>query len=85
LKPLVADAVTVEPVSTRKFPANREKNKEFFDFRRASRLRGLTSPMISEAWSQIPYSIKQGIISAEQGILPQEQGVSPAKTEIIAG
>ena len=26
---MVADAVPVEPVSTTKFPANREKNREF--------------------------------------------------------
>jgi hypothetical protein len=26
---VVADAVTVEPVSTKGFPANREKNREF--------------------------------------------------------
>jgi hypothetical protein len=36
-------------------------------------------------YTQIPYSTKQGIISAEQGILAQEQGISPAKTEIIVG
>src|SRR5450759_585442 len=66
-------------------PANREKNREFFDFRRPSRLRWLTRPIISVTWSQIPYSIKQGISSAEQGILPQEQGILPFKTEIIAG
>jgi hypothetical protein len=30
LKMLVADAVQVEPVSTAKFPANREKNREFY-------------------------------------------------------
>jgi hypothetical protein len=28
----LADAVAVEPVSTAKFPANREKNREFFKF-----------------------------------------------------
>ena len=32
LKALVADAVTYEPVSIPKFPANREKNREFFNF-----------------------------------------------------
>jgi hypothetical protein len=41
--------------------------------------------MISEAWSQISYSMERGIISAEQGILAQEQGFLPFKTEIIAG
>jgi two-component sensor histidine kinase len=30
----LADAVAVEPVSTSQFPANREKNREFFGFRR---------------------------------------------------
>jgi len=29
---VVADAVAVEPVSTPKFPANREINREFFNF-----------------------------------------------------
>jgi len=29
--------------------------------------------------TQIPYSTKQGIISAEQGILKQEQGILPIK------
>ena len=35
---VVADAVTYEPVSTAKFPANREKNREFIHFRRFSGL-----------------------------------------------
>ena len=30
---MVADAVEVEPVSTAKFPANREKNRDLFDSR----------------------------------------------------
>ncbi len=29
---MVADAVVIEPVSASQFPANREKNREFFDF-----------------------------------------------------
>src|SRR5450759_1044295 len=63
---LAADAVVVEPVSTTKFPANREKNREFFNSKHCSRLRWPTSPMISMILSQIPYSTEQGIISAEQ-------------------
>ena len=74
----MADAVAVEPISTATFPINREINREFCDFRRAPRLRWLTSPKISETWSQIPYSMKQGISPAEQGILAQEQGILPA-------
>ena len=38
--------------------------------------------MISETWSQISYSMEQGIISAEQGILVREQGILPGKIEI---
>ena len=29
---MVADAVAIEPVSTSEFPANREINREFFNF-----------------------------------------------------
>src|ERR1035437_4383311 len=36
---VVADAVIVEPVSAPKFPANREINREFFDFGLALQLR----------------------------------------------
>jgi len=82
---VVADAVAVEPVSTPKFPANREKNRDFFNFKHHPRRGWLTSPMNSEAWSAIPYSMKQGIISAEQGILAQEQGFLSFKTEIVTG
>jgi hypothetical protein len=91
LQPSPMTVATVAKVSYKSLillvgdPANREKNRKFFKFRRASRLIWLTSPMISETWSQISYSMEQGIISAEQGILAQEQGFLPFKTEIIAG
>jgi hypothetical protein len=32
LETLVVDAASIEPVSASKFPANREKNREFFNF-----------------------------------------------------
>jgi len=35
---VVADAVVFEPVSTLKFPANMEKNREVFDFGATARL-----------------------------------------------
>jgi hypothetical protein len=47
----VGPGVAVEPVSTPKFPANREKNREFFDLRSDSQLRWFPSPMISVALS----------------------------------
>jgi hypothetical protein len=64
---LVADAVQVETVSTLKFPANREKNREFrricpFDARLKANTRAR-----SEVYSEIPYTKDQGIISEEQG------------------
>ena len=65
---MVADAVLVEPVSTPKFPANREINREF---RRISLLGAILKADTranSEACSEIPYSTEQGIFAKEQGI-----------------
>jgi hypothetical protein len=42
----MADAVAIEPVSASPFPANREKNREFYNFRATWQLRALGSPMI---------------------------------------
>jgi hypothetical protein len=64
----VADAVTYEPASIAKFPANREKNREFFNLRVRSRLRGLDTCNYSRTQSEIPYSSEQGIFAKEQGI-----------------
>src|SRR5665213_2908121 len=71
----VADAVAFESVSTAEFPANREKNREFFNFGPDSGLEHPMRPMISRALEQIPYV-------TEQGILPQEQGIFSVKSEI---
>ena len=72
---VVADAVEVEPVSAAKFPANREKNREFRKIvaSRAPEIRnsGLGTGLLT----QIPYSTEQGIILAEQEILTREQGI----------
>ena len=82
---VVADAVSCEPVSTLKFPANREKNREFRRIQHLNAILKTNTRANSETSSQIRYATKQGIISAEQGILVQEQGILPAKTKIIAG
>jgi hypothetical protein len=82
---VVADAVTVEPVSTPKFPANREINREFCRIHPLCEILNADTRAISKAFGQIPYATEQGIISVEQGILTQEQGILPAKTELIAG
>ena len=66
---MVADAVAVEPVSTPKFPANREINREFYQIRPPCEISKANTRAISMPFSQIPYATEQGIISAEQGIL----------------
>jgi hypothetical protein len=85
LKILVPDAVIVEPVSTPKFPANRDINREFRQIRSLCEILNADTRAISKAFSQISYATEQGIISAEQGILTQEQGILPTKSEIIIG
>jgi hypothetical protein len=82
---VVADAVTVEPVSTAKFPANREINREFCRIRPLSAILKADMRANSEACSEIPYATEQGNILEEQGIPAEEQGILPAKTKIGAG
>jgi hypothetical protein len=72
---VVADAVIVEPVSAPKFPANREINREFFDFGLARGSEVTICLMIQRTWSKIPYSTEQGIFVKEQGIFTREQGI----------
>jgi hypothetical protein len=72
---VVADAVAVEPVSTPKFPANREINREFHQIGPLCKILKADTRADSTASSEIPYATEQGIILAEQGILVQEQGI----------
>jgi hypothetical protein len=72
---MVADAVAVEPVSTSKFPANREKNREFRRIRTLSAILKAETRINSDAYSKIPYSTEQGIFAKEQGICRREQGI----------
>ena len=65
---MVADAVAVEPVSTPKFPANREINREFRRIRQLGAILKADTRANSEACSEIPYSTEQGIFAKEQGI-----------------
>ena len=82
---VAADAVAVEPVSTPKFPGNREKNREFCKLVAFGAAETPNRAVVAGLLMQIPYSMEQGIISAEQGILVQEQGILPTKSEIIIG
>ena len=52
---VVADAVAVEPVSTPKFPANREINREFCRIRPLGAIFKPDTRVNSEACSEIPY------------------------------
>jgi hypothetical protein len=51
---MVADAVAVEPVSTAKFPANREKNREFCKIAASGSPEILNSTAVAELPMQIP-------------------------------
>jgi hypothetical protein len=81
---VVADTVQVEPVSAAKFPANREKNREFCKIAAQIESETANNGAVTGLSKRIPYSTEQGIIFVKQGILKREQGISPAKTEIIA-
>ena len=71
---MVADAVPFEPVSTLKFPANREKNREFRQIRALGTILKADTRANSKACCEIPDATEQGIISEEQGNLTREQG-----------
>ena len=66
---MVADAVVVEPISTIQFPANREKNREFCKIAASGAVETINNAAVTGLPVRIPYSTKQGIISAKQGIL----------------
>ena len=73
---MVADAVVVEPVSTLKFPANREKNREFYDFRASGAPKALNNTVVTGLPVRIPCSTEQGIIFVETGKLGARTGNS---------
>jgi hypothetical protein len=62
---MVADAVAVEPISTVKFPANREKNREFCKIEVLGAARTLNSAAVAGLPTQIPYSTKTGGIAID--------------------
>ena len=78
---VVADAVVCEPVSAAKFPANREKNREFCRIVVSVASETANNGVVTGLPKRIPYSTEQGIILAEQGILSREQGILSAGIE----
>jgi len=71
---LAEEAVLREPVSTPKFPANREMNRGFCGFKPSCTIFAPGHPANSMAYSQIPYVAEQGIGFTEQGSSWSEQG-----------
>ena len=72
---MVADAVTYEPVSTPKFPANREINREFRRIRTFGVNLKADTRANSEACTEILYAAEQAKFSKEQEISTREQGI----------
>jgi len=75
----LADAVAVEPVSSPKFPANREFYREFCKIVASGAPETANNGFVIGHSMRIPYSTEQGIIFVKQGILAREQGISRAK------
>jgi hypothetical protein len=68
LKILVVDAVIVEPVSTPKFPANRDINREFRQIRSLCKILNADTRAISKAFGQITYATELGILPTKSKI-----------------
>ena len=58
---VAVDAARIEPVSTSKLPASREKNREFCRIRAPEPTFAPSRPVNSVACSKIPYAMEQGI------------------------
>jgi hypothetical protein len=60
-------AFLIEPVSNPKFPANREKNREFCEIRPPNTIFEPNPRVHSRACGKIPYATEQGIFWRYQG------------------
>jgi hypothetical protein len=60
--------------------ANREKNREFFNFGLDRGLEHPLLPMIPGLLRKVPYSTEQGIILVEQRVSAQKQGIFSVKS-----
>jgi hypothetical protein len=75
---LAENAVRIEPVSASKFPASREKNREFCGFRPSAAILASNRSSDSMACRQIPYATEQGIFGGITGNFFQRTGNSRA-------
>jgi hypothetical protein len=80
---VVADALWIEPVSTPKFPANREINREFCGFWRLAAILTPNRRAGSMVYNQIPYATEQGIFKRVSGKFFKEQGILTRDTSIL--
>jgi hypothetical protein len=71
---MVEDAVRCEPISTGKFPANREINREFRKDRPSGPTFGSDRRTNSIGYRRIPYAIEQGILKRISGNCFRETG-----------
>jgi hypothetical protein len=77
---VVVDAASIEQVSTFKFPANREKNREFCRIRPSDAIFEPNPRADSIACGKIPYATEQGIFSGVAGNFFQRTGtLSPSR------
>ena len=72
---VVADAVACRTRLHAKFPANREKNREFHQIRALAAILKADTRANSKAFSQFPYATEQGNFLKEQGICTREQRI----------
>src|SRR5712692_817206 len=71
---LADDAVLIGPVSRVKFPANRENNREFFNFGPNFAILVSNRRATSMACREIPYATEQGIFGGITGNFFQGTG-----------
>jgi hypothetical protein len=80
---VVADAVAVEPVSTPKFPANREINREFHQIGPLCKILKADTRADSKASSEIPYQQNRELFWRNREFLFRNREFLPVKSEII--
>jgi hypothetical protein len=73
VKILVADAVRVEPVSTAKFPANREKSREFCRIAVSVTPETVNNGVVTGLPMRIPYSQNRKLFWWNKESLAREQ------------
>jgi hypothetical protein len=78
---VVADAVPVEPVSTVKFPANREINREFCQIRLLGAILPADTRANSKAWSEIPYSADREFLQKNREFVRANREFEPLCAE----